>query len=85
MECERIELGPPYLTKFERAVIEAPEAVEKTDEGDELEIDLEKGVIKNLTKGWEVNFKPYPKMLMDIMKEGGIYEYVQKHGKFPWE
>ncbi|UXD21576.1 3-isopropylmalate dehydratase small subunit [Ignicoccus pacificus DSM 13166] len=66
-------------------VIEAPEAVDKTDEGDELEIDLEKGVIRNLTKGWEVKFKPYPKMLMEIMKEGGIYNYYKAHGKFPWE
>ena len=66
-------------------VIESPEAVERIEEGDELEVDLERGVIKNLTKGEEYAFKPYPPMIMEIMKEGGIYEYFKKHGKFPWE
>ncbi|HIH90205.1 3-isopropylmalate dehydratase small subunit [Ignicoccus hospitalis] len=66
-------------------VIEAPEVVDETEEGDELEVDLEKGVIRNLTKGKEYSFKPYPPMIMEVMKEGGIYEYFKKHGKFPWE
>jgi len=66
-------------------VIEAPAAVDKTDEGDEIEIDLERGIIRNLTKGWEERFTPYPAMIMEIMKEGGIYEYYKRHAKFPWE
>jgi 3-isopropylmalate/(R)-2-methylmalate dehydratase small subunit len=66
-------------------VIEAPKVVDKIDEGDELEIDLESGVIMNLAKGWEAKFKPYPRMLMEIMKEGGIYNYYKAHNKFPWE
>jgi len=66
-------------------VIEAPEAVDKIEEGDELEIDIEKGVIRNLTKGWEESFKPYPPMIMEIMKAGGIYDYVKTNGRFPWE
>ncbi|ALU11406.1 3-isopropylmalate dehydratase small subunit [Ignicoccus islandicus DSM 13165] len=66
-------------------VIESPEAVEMIEEGDEVEIDLEKGVIRNLTKGKEVKVKPYPQMIMELLKEGGIYEYYKKHGKFPWE
>ncbi len=66
-------------------VIESPEAVEMLEEGDEVEVDLERGVVRNLTKGKEVKFKPYPPMIMEILREGGIYEYYRKHGKFPWE
>jgi len=53
---------------------------DKIDEGDELEVDLEKGVIKNLTKGIELRFEPIPPFMLKIINEGGIEEYVKKHG-----
>ncbi len=53
---------------------------DKIDEGDELEVDLEKGVIRNLTKGIELRFEPIPPLMLKIINEGGIEEYVKKHG-----
>ncbi|RLF17093.1 MAG: 3-isopropylmalate dehydratase [Thermoprotei archaeon] len=54
----------------------------KIEEGDALEIDLEKGHITNLTKGFIVRFKPLPSLILDIIKEGGLINYILKHG-FP--
>jgi len=56
---------------------------DKIDEGDELEVDLEKGVIKNLNKNIEIKIQPLPKIMLDILREGGIVEYLKKYGKLP--
>lgn len=58
-------------------VIESPEIAKETDEGDELEIDLEKGIVKNLTKGKEYKIKPLPEDLRKIQEAGGLMEYAK--------
>jgi 3-isopropylmalate/(R)-2-methylmalate dehydratase small subunit len=50
------------------------------EEGDELEVDLSTGVIKNLTKGSEIKAKPMPKVMIRILQEGGLVNFVKKHG-----
>ncbi|WP_048086874.1 3-isopropylmalate dehydratase small subunit [Ferroglobus placidus] len=50
------------------------------DSGDELEVDLERGVIKNLSKGVEIKAKPLPDFMLKILKEGGLVEFVKKYG-----
>jgi len=60
--------------------------LKETDEinqGDELEVDLERGVVRNLTMGREYRFTPIPKFLLEILKEDGIVNYLKKHGTFP--
>jgi len=56
---------------------------DKIDEGDELEVDLEKGVIRDLTKNIEIKIMPLPRVMLDILKQGGIVEYLKKYGKLP--
>ncbi len=56
---------------------------DKIDNGDELEVDLEKGIIRNLTKNIEIKIQPLPEVMLDILKEGGIVEYIKKHGRLP--
>jgi len=58
---------------------------DKIDNGDELEVDLEKGIIKNLSKRIEIKIQPLPKVILNILEEGGIVEYIRKHGKLPIE
>ncbi len=58
-------------------IIESPEAAREIEEGDEVEIDLEKGIIKNLTKGKEYTFKPLPESLQKVFEAGGLMEYAQ--------
>jgi len=50
------------------------------EEGDELEVDLEGGTVKDLTRGLELETKPLPKVMLDILSEGGLIDYVKKHG-----
>lgn len=56
---------------------------DKIDDGDELEIDLEKGIVRNLTKGIEIEVQPLPEVMREILREGGLVEYIKKHGKLP--
>lgn len=50
------------------------------DEGDEVEVDLERGVVRNLTKGVERTFEPLSPELLRILEDGGIVEHIRKHG-----
>jgi len=51
------------------------------NEGDQLEVDLEKGVIKDRTSGKEVSFQPLSEEMMGILKDGGLVEHIRKHGE----
>lgn len=62
-------------------IIESPQAARETNEGDEVEIDTDKGVIKNLTTGKEYTFRPLPEFLQAIMKAGGLMEYAKERLK----
>ena len=46
---------------------------------DELEIDIEKGVIKSLRDKREYKFAPFPKFAQDIIKAGGLISYIKIH------
>jgi 3-isopropylmalate/(R)-2-methylmalate dehydratase small subunit len=50
------------------------------DEGDALEVDLEKGVLKDVTKGFERTFPPLPASMQKILSDGGLVDHVKKHG-----
>ncbi|MDI6689091.1 MAG: 3-isopropylmalate dehydratase small subunit [Actinomycetota bacterium] len=52
------------------------------DQGDELEVDIEKGKIRNLTKEIVIETKPLPKVMLNILEDGGLIEHFKKHGKF---
>jgi 3-isopropylmalate/(R)-2-methylmalate dehydratase small subunit len=47
-------------------------------EGDELEVDLHAGTIKNLTTGKSLKFTPFPDFLQEILELGGIRAYTDK-------
>jgi len=66
-------------------VIEAQKIPAITENGDEVEVDLTKGIVSNLSKGISERFKPYPKEVLAILKSGGIVEYIKKHGDLIWE
>ena len=59
-------------------LIESKEALEKINDGDEVEIDYEKGVIKNKTAGIDMTFKPLPDFALEIIKDGGLLEHIMK-------
>jgi 3-isopropylmalate/(R)-2-methylmalate dehydratase small subunit len=49
------------------------------DENDTLDIDLDKGLLKNLSKSAQVRLKPLPPFMQKLLKEGGVVNYVKKH------
>lgn len=59
-------------------VLISKEAVEESNEGDILEIDLESGKIYNKTTGKEYKSEPYPPQLVEIIKSGGLTNYTKR-------
>ena len=56
-------------------------ASEKIKEGDEIEVDIEKGIIRNLTKKEEYKVNPIPAFMQELINAGGLMEWVKKKAK----
>ena len=65
-------------------VVECEGAGEIQD-GDILEVDLTGGYLRNITQGRLYRTRPLPPELMEILSEGGLVNYVKKHGRLPWQ
>jgi len=65
-----INIGLPLL--------ECNEAVDKTEVGDTLEVELSSGRIKNLTKGIAFAARPYPDFMAELISAGGLIEHTKK-------
>jgi len=59
-------------------VLECPEAVENTDAGDTIEVDLTTGKITNPAAGKTFLAEPYPDFMMEIINAGGLVEYTKR-------
>jgi len=55
---------------------------DKINDGDSLEVDMQKGVIQDKNNGCKISFKPIPPFMAAILDEGGLIAYIQKHGDF---
>jgi 3-isopropylmalate/(R)-2-methylmalate dehydratase small subunit len=55
---------------------------DKINEGDELEIDLSGGVIRNISAGIELEFNPLPDVMIKILDDGGLTEHIIKNRGF---
>ncbi len=53
---------------------------DKINNGDELEIDLTAGTVKDRTNGKTLAFGKIPGVMLKILNEGGLIAYVKKHG-----
>ena len=60
------------------SILESPEAAADARAGDELEVELETGVIRNLTQGKTYRAEPFPPFLRDIIDAGGLVSYVRE-------
>jgi 3-isopropylmalate/(R)-2-methylmalate dehydratase small subunit len=65
-----INIGLPLL--------ECAEAVDNTEDGQTLEIDLASRKIKNLESGQEFTAEAYPPFMSQIIAAGGLIEYTKK-------
>ena len=53
-------------------ILECPEACYDASSDDELEVDIAKGYIKNITKGKEYSVHPFPPEIRAIIERGGL-------------
>jgi 3-isopropylmalate/(R)-2-methylmalate dehydratase small subunit len=61
-------------------VLEVPDLEAET--GDEIQIDLKQGVVRNLTKGVEYIASAMPQVMIDILDQGGLVSYLKKNGSY---
>jgi 3-isopropylmalate/(R)-2-methylmalate dehydratase small subunit len=64
-----INIGLPFLESMD---------VDKIDQGDELEIDLKRGIIKNLSKDQIYMTQAFPDFLQELVKKGGLMNYIKE-------
>ena len=62
-------------------IMECPEASQKIEAGDEVEVDFDSGIIRNLTKGEEYQAHPFPESIQKIIKAGGLLKSIAEDNK----
>lgn len=65
-----INIGLPLL--------ESAEAARGCQAGDVVEVELETGEIRNVTRGKTYQAAPYPPFLLDIIAAGGLVEHTKR-------
>lgn len=59
-------------------ILECAEASEKIQDGDEISVDFNTGVITNITKNETYQALPFPDFIKDIMAKGGLMNSLKK-------
>ena len=68
-----INLGVP--------VLECSGVSGKVDDGDELMVNLDTGIIENRSKGLTLQATQLPEFIMEILNDGGLIEHLRKRIK----
>ncbi len=61
-------------------ILECSEAVDGTEAGDILEVDISKGEIKNVTRKKLFKARPVPPFMQELISAGGLMESIKKRG-----
>jgi 3-isopropylmalate/(R)-2-methylmalate dehydratase small subunit len=59
------------------AIVTCPAAVEATEMGDGVSVDVAAGIVRNETKDLEFTAEPLPDFVMQIVRAGGLVEWVK--------
>ena len=57
-------------------IIECPEAAKGIDDGDEVEVDFDSGIITNVTKGTTFKGQAFPEFMQKIIAAEGLINYI---------
>jgi len=63
-------------------LIECKGVVSKVKQGDELEVDFDRGIIRNLTRNEVYEFKQIPKFMQELLSAGGLMPYLVERGGY---
>lgn len=61
-------------------IIECPEASKSIENGDEVEVDFDSGVITNKTKGTSYQGQAFPEFMQKIIQAEGLINYINQKG-----
>jgi 3-isopropylmalate/(R)-2-methylmalate dehydratase small subunit len=59
-------------------LIECKDISKNAKQGDELEVDFNGGIVKNVTTGKEYPFKPIPGFMQQLLEAGGLMPYLKE-------
>jgi len=59
-------------------VVELKDATKYFDFGDQIEVDLTDGVVRNISKNKEYKTQPFPEFLQSLVSSSGLVEFVKK-------
>ena len=59
-------------------ILECPEASENIQDGDEIAVDFDTGVIQNLTRNEQYQAEPFPDFIKEIIQKGGLLKSLSK-------
>jgi 3-isopropylmalate/(R)-2-methylmalate dehydratase small subunit len=59
-------------------IIEQPDAIAAINDGDELEVDIDNGVVRDLTAGGEWKFAALKGPVADLIEAGGLVELTRQ-------
>ena len=59
-------------------IMESEDAVSSISEGDKISVDLDQGLIKNLSKDEEYQARPFPEFMQELIASGGLIKYLQE-------
>lgn len=61
-------------------ILESDEVVDTASQGDTIEVDMDSGEIRNITKGLHFKARPVPPFMQELIKAGGLMESIRKKG-----
>jgi 3-isopropylmalate/(R)-2-methylmalate dehydratase small subunit len=59
-------------------ILECPAAAQEINPGDQLEVDLDTGTIKNVTQNKSYTAQAFPDFMQNIINAGGLMPYVKQ-------
>ena len=62
------------------SILECPEAAEAINEGDEVKVDFESGIITDVTTNQTFQAVPFPPFMQELIAQGGLVNYVNQKG-----
>ena len=60
-------------------ILECPDAVDGINQGDEVSVDVDTGVITNVTSGATYKAQPFPKFIQNIIECGGLINAIKAY------
>lgn len=60
-------------------VIECPDIAGKISDGDELDIDVKNGTIRNVTRNETIKVMPLPEFALEMINDGGLLPHIAKN------